>query len=109
MTAKPGGGTLKGVFGIIEALSAVLVGAGIYHNIFAPRPVVISANAKLWYAFTGLLCVLGAVGLVYTQWIRYRIRNDPSLTQRYIDDRAPSRLEGDIALGGANLSPLKKW
>jgi len=109
MSEGQGGGRLKGLLGVIEMVSVAMVCGAAYHNLFAPRPIVITPQAHNWYLFTTALGVLGGIGIAYTQWIRHRIRSDPSLAERYIDPRPPTRLKGDVSLGGDNLSPVKKW
>ena len=78
------GGQLKGIWGTIELLSLGLVGGIGSQLLLSPAPATMGPNVAKLHFIAQLLLIAGALGIVATQALRYRISRDPSLRSRYM-------------------------
>ena len=78
------GGKLKGIWGAIELLSIGLVAGVGSQLVMSPASSKMGPNVAKLHFFAQLLLIAGALGIVATQVLRYRVSKDPSLRSRYM-------------------------
>lgn len=84
MTGPLWGGRLKGIWGTIELLSIGLVAGIGSQMVMSPEPAKMGPNVAKLHFFAQLLLIVGALGILATQVLRYRVSKDPSLRSRYM-------------------------